>query len=95
VLQSDHEHAAGDNAARRTARADAAAKTGRRLEYEVVFHIEQLLPRADNSLRSIKELVHVAFDALAYLFLNFFFFHRLVAPFEISMPFSISCGGVV
>jgi hypothetical protein len=83
VLEADHEHAAGDDAACRTARADAAAKTGGCFEREVVFQVEQLLPRADNGLRSIEELVHVAFDAFAHLLLDFFFLHKSIAPFEI------------
>lgn len=85
MLEADHEHAAGDDAACRTARADATAKTGRRFEREVVFQVEQLLPRADNGLRSVEELIHVAFDALAHLLLDFFFLHESIAPFEILM----------
>ena len=47
VPDTDDEHAAGDDAAEGPAGADAAAETGGRLEHEVVFQIEQLLPRAD------------------------------------------------
>jgi hypothetical protein len=92
VFQSDHEYTAGDDATHRTARSDTAAEAGSCLEREVIFEVEQLLPRADNGLRSIEELIHVAFDALAHLFLDFFLFHQSIAPFssDIALSFRVA-----
>jgi hypothetical protein len=80
VFQPDDKDAAGDDAAQRAARAHPAPEAGGRLEHLIVFQAEQLLPRADNSLRSVEKLVHETLDALTNLILDFSSFHWVSYP---------------
>jgi hypothetical protein len=76
VLDPYNEHAAGDHAAKRSARADTASKARRRLEQQIVINFEQLLPGTDNCLRSVEELTHHLLDVFTDFFFDFLPIHK-------------------
>ena len=59
----------------RAGRADAPAEAGCSLEHKIILQVEQLLPRADNGLRSVEVLGHQVLNFFADMLLDFLRFH--------------------